>query len=569
MRYLLPGILLLVPFTSTATPEGEGERTDSRAWIEEAKLLASDGGNDNLFGFAVDLEGDTAIVGARGLYYGSVYVFVRTGFLWTLQQKLVPAAGDHGYHFGSSVDIAGDTAVIGWSNDDDAGESAGSTCVYVRSGTTWNQQAKLLASDANEYDFFGFDVALDGDTLVIGTASQDLGLWAGSAFVFVRSGSTWIEQAKFVADDPADHDFFGCSVAICEDVALVGSRGRNDSYPNAGAVYVFVRSGTSWSLETKLLAGDGSEGDLFGTSVSLDGDRALVGAPCHEGTAFRTGAAYIFERLGTTWRQRGKLVAGNLRKADRFGSSVAIEGDRAIIGVDPEGVFSELGLGSAYVFDWTGTTWTEQAMLVTEDVERLDDFGTAISISGNSILVGAQGNDDLGHNSGSAYVFSLVRPPGVGYCFGDPSSGTPCPCGNDNDGSVPGSGCDNGAFPSGAQLTGSGIASAGNDSLVLSATHQEPYNTGLYFQARNDLSPGVIWGNGLRCAGGGEVRLQVRMADGEGNSHTTITLGARGGVAPGDTCYYQLWYRTSFFPPCGSGVGEFNTTNGYVLTWHR
>jgi hypothetical protein len=158
--------------------------------------------------------------------------------------------------------------------------------------------------------------------------------------------------------------------------------------------------------------------------------------------------------------------------------------------------------------------------------------------------------------------------PGVGYCFGDPGSGTPCPCSNDNDGSVPGSGCDNGAFASGAKLTGSGVASLSNDSLVLTTHRLEPNNSGLYFQADNDLSPGVIWGDGLQCAGGDLRRLQVRFANAMGTSSTTLPISAKAGnVTAGSTKRYQCWYRTTSNPPCGSGVNDFNASNGYEVTW--
>ncbi len=161
--------------------------------------------------------------------------------------------------------------------------------------------------------------------------------------------------------------------------------------------------------------------------------------------------------------------------------------------------------------------------------------------------------------------------PGIPFCFGDPGSGTPCPCSNDNDGSIPGSGCDNGIFASGANLTGSGVASLSNDTVVLSTTNLEPNNAGLYFQADNDLSPGIAWGDGLRCAGGNLKRLGVRFSDGNGDSDTSgypHTISAKAGnVLAGDTKYYQCWYRTTANPPCGPGVNEFNTSNGYAITW--
>lgn len=162
------------------------------------------------------------------------------------------------------------------------------------------------------------------------------------------------------------------------------------------------------------------------------------------------------------------------------------------------------------------------------------------------------------------YLSGQFRP----FCFGDPGAGTPCPCGNDNDGTVPGSGCANGVFTSGAQLSGSGIASVSADTLVLSTTGLEQNNSGLYFQADNDLSPGSAWGDGLRCAGGNLKRLQVRFADAAGHSGTTIGISTKvGNVAPGDTKRYQCWYRTTVNPPCGAGLNDFNSSNGLEITW--
>ena len=157
---------------------------------------------------------------------------------------------------------------------------------------------------------------------------------------------------------------------------------------------------------------------------------------------------------------------------------------------------------------------------------------------------------------------------GVPYCFGDPADGTPCPCGNDNDGSVPGSGCANGAFASGAQLAGSGTASLAADTLELATTGLEPSQAGLYFQADSDLSPGTVWGDGLRCTGGQLKRLGVVFSDATGYSDTSgyalpISVKA-GNVTAGDTKYYQCWYRNPSGSPCGN---DFNASNGYAVSW--
>jgi len=191
-------------------------------------------------------------------------------------------------------------------------------------------------------------------------------------------------------------------------------------------------------------------------------------------------------------------------------------------------------------------------------LRQSNDYTGYITV--DNVIVGKTFGDVSGGTSG----------PGVAYCFGD-GTGTACPCGNNNDGSIGGAGCDNGVFASGAQLGGTGVASLSNDTLVLQAINLEPNNSGLYFQANNDLSPGNVWGDGLQCAGGQLKRLGVRFADASGASNTSgfaqsISVKA-GNIVAGDTKRYQLWYRTTIAPPCGLGVNDFNSTNGYAVTW--
>ena len=225
-----------------------------------------------------------------------------------------------------------------------------------------------------------------------------------------------------------------------------------------------------------------------------------------------------------------------------------------------------------------GSSWVE---LWSNDTEIADSSWTQVVLDISSVaddqgtvyvrwVMGATdgGWTYCGWNLDDVAILGVEEPasdPGSGFCFGDPGSGTPCPCNNDNDGSVPGSGCANGAFSSGAQLTGSGVASVSADTLVLSATSMEPSNSGLYFQADNDLSPGLVWGDGLRCAGGALKRLEVVFADAAGASSTSLVLSTKAGnVSAGDTKYYQCWYRNPAGSPCGA---EFNASSGYAVTW--
>ena len=198
--------------------------------------------------------------------------------------------------FGESVSISGDTALVGAPLDDDAGSDSGSASVFVRSGTTWTQQAKLTAGDAAALDQFGESVSISGDTAVVGAfGDDDAGVNSGSAYVFVRSGTTWTQQAKLTASDAAAGDQFGRSVSISGDTALVGAVGDDDAGSDSGSAYVFVRSGTTWTQQSKLTAGDAAAFDFFGFSVSISGDTVLVGAQGDDDAGTASGSAYIFE----------------------------------------------------------------------------------------------------------------------------------------------------------------------------------------------------------------------------------------------------------------------------------
>jgi hypothetical protein len=252
----------------------------------------------------VAIEGDTALVGAEwddeeGFDSGSAYVFVRSDTGWTQQAKLTPSDGAEGDFFGRSVAVNGDTAVIGAVYDDDRGLQSGSAYVFVRSGTSWTQQAKLLASDGEWVDTFGSSVAVDGDTVLVGAAGDDdSGNSSGSAYVFVRNGTSWTQQIKLWAADGAADDNFGSSVALDGNAAVIGAygddAGDNDQYSKSGSAYVFVRNGTSWSQQVKLLAPDGETEDVFGYSVAVSGSTALIGVYGDDDKGMNSGSAYVF-----------------------------------------------------------------------------------------------------------------------------------------------------------------------------------------------------------------------------------------------------------------------------------
>ncbi|HEX3482877.1 MAG TPA: hypothetical protein VHT91_48040 [Kofleriaceae bacterium] len=382
---------------------------------QQAKLLASDGTDFDTFGSSVALAGDTALVGAnrndeRGTDAGAAYVFARSGASWTQQTKLTAADGAGNENFGTSVAVEGDTALVGAIFASDAGSSDfGAVYVFVRSGTTWTQQAKLVPPDGVADDQFGTSIALSGDTAVIGAVHHSAGGdRSGAAYVFVRSGATWVLQAQLTAADGADNDQLGMSVALAGDTAVIGAVNAAGHTAQAGAAYVFVRSGTTWTQQAKLTAADGAAFDHFGTSVALSSDTVLVGASGSDDVDHDAGAAYVFVRSGATWTQQAELTAADGEGGNAFGAAVALAGDTAVIGSpfdSPLGAAS----GSSYVFARSGTTWTQQTKLTAADGTAVDFFGTSVALSGSSALSGAPGRDDLGSSSGAAYVFAPAQ----------------------------------------------------------------------------------------------------------------------------------------------------------------
>lgn len=373
--------------------------------------------------------------------------------------------------FGSSVAVSGDTVVIGAPQENsstagvnsipnDSGTYTGAAYVFVRSGTTWSQQAYLKASQVSNSDYFGQSVAISGDTVVVGSHGEDSSTtgvdgtpnesssFAGAAYVFVRSGTTWSQQAFLKASQVSSDDYFGFAVAVSGDTVVVGAHQEDsstagvNSVPDelasfAGAAYVFVRNGSTWSQQAYLKAGQVTSGDSFGRSVAVSGDSVVVGAGGEDGSspnvngpvnelASGAGAAYVFVRSGTTWSQQAYLKARDVTAGDGFGAAVAIAGNTVVVGATGEdgsstgvnGVDNDSasGAGAAYVFVRSGTTWTRQAYLKASQVTTLDNFGNSVAISGDTVVVGAHQEDgstagvngtvnELTNNAGAAYVF--------------------------------------------------------------------------------------------------------------------------------------------------------------------
>ena len=375
---------------------------------QEAKLTASDGAAGAEFGFAVALSGDYALVGAPAVdaARGAAYVFARSGTTWTQQARLASPAADPDDLFGWSVTLSGDRAFVGAPGDRDAAPGAGAVYEFTRSGTTWTMGANLLAADAADDDAFGYTVALDGDLVVVGAyRDDDDGTDSGSAYVFDRSGGSWAQTAKLTADDADAGDQFGGAVALSGDRALVGAHLFDGGSKDSGAAYVFVRGATGWTQEARLRAGDRSTRDNFGRAVALSGDRALVGAPNKNTPSSDSGAAYVFARSETGWTQETRLSFTPSIPDDNFGFAVALSADRALVGAYRK-LIGGSRTGGAYTYTRAGTTWTLEDEIAADDGADNDQFALGVALDGTRVLIGARGDDDDGSASGSAYVFS-------------------------------------------------------------------------------------------------------------------------------------------------------------------
>ena len=325
--------------------------------VEVAKLMAEDGARNDFFGFSIALSDDTALIGAlrdddNGVDAGSAHVLTRIGNSWSQQAKLTAADGAAGDEFGGNVALNGDVTVIGARHEDDKGASSGSTYVFTRSGTDWNQQAKLTATDGAEGDVFGISVAISGDTVVIGAdLADEKGRNSGAAYVFTRSGNTWSQQVKLTANDGAEGDLFGIRVTLSGDTAVIGAAREDGKGEDSGAAYVFVRSGSTWGQQAKLSAADGAAHDRFGTRVALHGNSAVIGSILDDAMSENSGSAYLFTRSGSRWSQQAKLTASDGAADDVFGWSVSLYGDTVFIGAPTSIITSPGGTGSAYVFE--------------------------------------------------------------------------------------------------------------------------------------------------------------------------------------------------------------------------
>jgi hypothetical protein len=382
------GLVLAAPAASQA----------SDGW-EEAKFTDSMPGRNEYFGCSVSVNGDYAFVGERNDQgvRGAAYMYERGLSGWTQQAKLVGVGQVQ--HFGNSVAVAGEYALAGAPTGGTYGlDHPGSASLFHRDPSGgWTRTVDLTPSDGLDEDWFGYSVAFSEDYALVGAPLHA----GGAVYVFERGQSGWAETAKISAEG----GYFGWSVSLSGNRAVVGAP-LYDDY--TGAAYVFERGATGWTQVAKLTASDSAEDRQFGYSLSISDDKVIVSIGRNDSRGGnRSGTAYIFEQGGSGWTEVAKLSASDGHINDEFGQCVSICGDRALVGASHHNGTAP-SAGAAYVFQRGDEEWSEVAKLTASDAAGYDWFGYSVSLSERYALIGAIGVNAGGNDidAGAVYVFT-------------------------------------------------------------------------------------------------------------------------------------------------------------------
>ena len=375
-------------------------------WDRIAKLLPHDVMEDDGFGYAVAMSGNTVVVGsishsAGGALSGAAYVYAQKGGKWIKQAKLIDTVSSSENEFGYAVAITDDMAVVGSRQDDRRGINAGSVYVYAsqtddKGESRWDKQSILTANDPAIGAQFGHAFAVDEDTIIVGAHSMDdFGIDSGAAYLFVRTSNVWNQQAKITGKDLTTGDLFGYSVALDGDLAIVGAHGTNQG---AGAAFVFARENAIWTQQAKLEVNDPTLGDAFGYSVAIHQQTIIIGAPKNDVAGTDAGTAYVFIKQGVNWILQSKLMAADAAIGDQFGVVVTIDKDTVIVGAWLDDVtVPETGsapdAGSAYAFIYQRGNWVQQTKFIADSPGIEDHFGLAIALNDRAVVIGAPDRD--------------------------------------------------------------------------------------------------------------------------------------------------------------------------------
>ncbi len=406
----------------------------------DRKVFSLDADTTDFYGGSVDLDGDVMVVGSpwdtqSGMMgAGSVYVYRFDGANWVEEAHLVPSEGQMWGQFGQSVAISNGILVVGWPwKGTPDGLHKGMVVVYRFDGkSSWVEDSILFASGSlGAVELFGISVDIQDDVIIVGASSEHTptGLYAGAAYVYRHDGTQWNEEQHLFLPDAEDLDHFGGSVAISGRVIVVGAYEDNTANGfNTGSAFVYRYNGQEWVQEAQLLAsngqtGGGGLGAKFGSSSAISGDTIVVGAYFDEVIdGIHPGSAYIYRYDGSVWFEESHLLASDGQHGDRFGFSVAMDGNTAMIGAVSDVPEAGIQTGSAYVYHFDGSQWIEGEKLLAAAAQAYDDFGRSVALSGQVMVAGAPMSSSPGQaRTGSVYVFD----PAAQFCRADIAPGFP------------------------------------------------------------------------------------------------------------------------------------------------
>ncbi len=384
--------------------------------INYCMQAAIDKSPSSYFGNSVAVQGNILAVGAyqddaNGVSEsGSVYICEKDldAQKWIQTKKLSGVNTKEKDYFGNQVAISGNTLVVGVPRDDSKGIDSGSAYVYQKQGKDWKYVNKLYAADNDTPgDRFGQSVAIDGDIIVVGANYDDQDVHSGgSAYIFKKSGSNWVKVQRIVSSEQAGHQF-GYSVAVDGSQVIAGAPSNNGGQ---GAVFVFKKSLNNWQEVQKIVASDGDPSDGFGNSVSMDGNKIAVGARSDKDNGNLSGSAYLFEKSGDNWFQKKKFLAPDGVALDHFGHSVAVSGDTVVVGspYDDDSLNLWNDRGSVYLFKKSGNSWIPKKLLASNGF-AVDRFGYSVAIDQTTIVIGAVTADYDSNDAGFAYILEELN----------------------------------------------------------------------------------------------------------------------------------------------------------------
>jgi len=399
--------------TVTAALLALGAATPGLAQCEIVKLTQPGAPEDGNFGLNVNIDGDVLAIGAAQTIGdptpGAAYVYRKIDGVWVEEQRLEPSDGDPGDGFGV-VGLSGDVIVVGAWQDSDLAPMSGSAYVYRFDGVEWIEEQKLTPPDPMPGDQFGIIPHVDGDVICVPAPQGVDG--TGVAYVYRYNGATWDLEAELVADDAAPGAGFGFPVAVDGDRIIVGAYLTENAPGEVGAAYIFRYDGADWTQEAKLVATPDVPSDVFGLSCFIEDDLAVVGALNDADNGPGAGAAYVYRYDGADWVQEQKLT-GSQPGDESFGGDVAISNAMIIVASPFADVDAIVDAGRAYIYRHDGTQWIEAAAFHASDPGADDWFANAVSLSGDTALVGSRLDDSPGVDDGSAYVFDVFETIGL------------------------------------------------------------------------------------------------------------------------------------------------------------